>query len=121
MADAPTLSLEKPLFDIEVCIDGENGYVLPDFIVKATMNDGKGSRVVIETMGIPMMTIVREKPNNIRECVRLAFSRPIPPGGHRKLRRLSKGISLVFFIISINDVVILSKQLALFTHYHLNT
>ncbi|EDE0111618.1 hypothetical protein BZR74_21295 [Salmonella enterica subsp. enterica serovar Newport] len=49
--DAPTLSLEKPLFDIEVCTDGENGYVLPDFIVKATMKDGKGSRVVIETMG----------------------------------------------------------------------
>ncbi|EAM2857211.1 hypothetical protein RJK59_004295 [Salmonella enterica] len=36
-SDAPTLSLEKTLFDIEVSIDGENGYVLPDFIVMATM------------------------------------------------------------------------------------
>ncbi|EAQ0500394.1 hypothetical protein CTP45_25495 [Salmonella enterica] len=49
--DAPTLSLEKPLFDIEVCTDGEKGYVLPDFIVMATTNDGKKSKVVIETMG----------------------------------------------------------------------
>ncbi|EHB8393725.1 hypothetical protein JVY96_004496, partial [Salmonella enterica] len=49
--DAPKLSLVKPLFDIEICTDSENGYVLPDFIVMATMKDGKGSKVVIETMG----------------------------------------------------------------------
>ncbi|EFL9197382.1 hypothetical protein ND23_004840 [Escherichia coli] len=39
--DAPTLNLEKPLFDIEVCTDDEKGYVLPDFIVMTTTNDGK--------------------------------------------------------------------------------
>ncbi|EGO7477841.1 carbon-nitrogen hydrolase family protein [Salmonella enterica] len=33
-----------------------------------------------------------------------------PSGGHRKLRRLSKNISLVFFIISINEEENLSKQ-----------
>ncbi|EIX8146921.1 hypothetical protein MLA66_004556 [Salmonella enterica] len=47
----PTLSLEKPLFDIEVSIDGEDGHVLPDFIVMVTLKDGKESKVVIETMG----------------------------------------------------------------------
>ncbi|NWJ82435.1 hypothetical protein HX884_23000 [Enterobacter sp. SECR19-1250] len=49
--DAPTLSVEKPLFDIEVNTDGEKGFVLPDFIVTARMPDGKQHTVVVETMG----------------------------------------------------------------------
>lgn len=49
--EAPALSLEKPLFDIEVSTEGEKGYVLPDFIITARMNDGNEYKVVIETMG----------------------------------------------------------------------
>lgn len=48
---APGLSLEKPLFDIEVEIDGEKGFVLPDFMVTARKADGSVHRIVIETMG----------------------------------------------------------------------
>ncbi|HAV1871858.1 TPA: hypothetical protein JG951_003129 [Enterobacter hormaechei subsp. steigerwaltii] len=48
---APTLSVKKPLFDIEVSTDGEKGFVLPDFIVTARMPDGKQHTVVVETMG----------------------------------------------------------------------
>lgn len=49
--DAPALSLEKPLFDIEVDVDGEKGFVLPDFIVTARDTDGGTYQLVIETMG----------------------------------------------------------------------
>lgn len=49
--DAPVLTLQKPLFDIEVDVDGEKGYVLPDFIVSADSPDGRSHTVVIETMG----------------------------------------------------------------------
>lgn len=47
----PELSLERPLFDTEVYVNGEKKYVLPDFIVTARAPDGKTTRVVIETMG----------------------------------------------------------------------
>lgn len=50
-ADSPALSLKKPLFDIEVEIDGEKGFVLPDFMVTARKGDGSLHTVVIETMG----------------------------------------------------------------------
>lgn len=49
--DAPALSLEKPLFDLEVTLNGEKGFVLPDFIVTASKPGGKHHTVVIETMG----------------------------------------------------------------------
>lgn len=49
--EVPLLSLEKPLFDIEVCTEGEKGYVLPDFIITGRMPNGDISKVVIETMG----------------------------------------------------------------------
>ena len=49
--DAPVLSLEKPLFDLEVTLKGEKGFVLPDFIVTATRPGGKKHIVVVETMG----------------------------------------------------------------------
>lgn len=49
--DAPRLSLQKPLFDVEVNIDGEKGFVLPDFIVTAVTPDGKSHNIVVETMG----------------------------------------------------------------------
>lgn len=49
--EAPLLSLEKPLFDIEVETDGEKGYVLPDFILDARAATGKKHRFIIETMG----------------------------------------------------------------------
>ncbi|TPE10761.1 hypothetical protein FJP62_20120 [Pantoea vagans] len=45
------LSLVKPLFDIEVEVDGVKGFVLPDFIVQATMVSGRKHIVVVETMG----------------------------------------------------------------------
>ena len=47
----PHWAWKKTLFDIEVSIDGEDGHVLPDFIVMVTLKDGKESKVVIETMG----------------------------------------------------------------------
>jgi len=49
--EAPELTLQKPLFDIEVDVNEEKGYVLPDFIVSATNPDGCSHTVVIETMG----------------------------------------------------------------------
>lgn len=49
--DAPALSLEKPLFDIEVDVEGEKGFVLPDFIVTARESTGCIHKIVIETMG----------------------------------------------------------------------
>lgn len=48
---AGDLTLVKPLFDIEVDAEGEKGYVLPDFIVRASMSGGRERTVVIETMG----------------------------------------------------------------------
>ncbi|SFF38583.1 hypothetical protein SAMN03159428_04952 [Kosakonia radicincitans] len=47
----PVLSLEKPLFDTEVNVDGEKGFVLPDFIITASKPGGKQHTVVVETMG----------------------------------------------------------------------
>lgn len=48
---AGELTLVKPLFDIEVEVEGEKGFVLPDFIIQAKMPDGREHSVVIETMG----------------------------------------------------------------------
>lgn len=48
---APRLSLERPFLDIEVTIDEEKGYVLPDFLVNVIEPNGVKHDVVIETMG----------------------------------------------------------------------
>jgi len=48
---AGDLTLVKPLFDIEVYVEGEKGFVLPDFLIQAKMPDGREHAVVIETMG----------------------------------------------------------------------
>lgn len=48
---APRLSLERPLFDIEVTVDDEKGYVLPDFLINVVEPAGVKHSVVIETMG----------------------------------------------------------------------
>lgn len=48
---AGDLTLVKPLFDIEVDVEGERGFVLPDFIRQARKSDGQEHAVVIETMG----------------------------------------------------------------------
>lgn len=48
---AGDLTLVKPLFDIEVNVEGEKGFVLPDFIIQARKPDGREQAVVIETMG----------------------------------------------------------------------
>lgn len=45
------LSLKKPLFDYDVTVDGEEGWVLPDFLVDAMMATGEKKTFVIETMG----------------------------------------------------------------------
>lgn len=45
------LSLKKPLFDYAVTLDGEEGWVLPDFVLKATTTDGENHTFIIETMG----------------------------------------------------------------------
>lgn len=49
--EAPDINLYKPLFDIEVEVDDEKGYVLPDFIVNATTSDSRCHTIVVETMG----------------------------------------------------------------------
>jgi len=48
---AGDLTLLKPLFDIEVDVEEEKGYVLPDFIIQAITPDGREHNVIIETMG----------------------------------------------------------------------
>ena len=48
---AGVLTLVKPLFDIEVETEGEKGFVLPDFIIQARMQDGREQSVIVETMG----------------------------------------------------------------------
>lgn len=48
---ADILTLIKPLFDIEVEVEGEKGFVLPDFIIQAKLPDGREHAVVVETMG----------------------------------------------------------------------
>lgn len=48
---AGKLTLVKPLFDIEVDVEGEKGFVLPDFIIRSEMSDGREHTVVVETMG----------------------------------------------------------------------
>lgn len=48
---AGNLTLVKPLFDIEVDVGGEKGFVLPDFLIQAKMPGGREHTVVIETMG----------------------------------------------------------------------
>lgn len=48
---AGELTLVKPLFDIEVDVEGEKGFVLPDFIIQAKLPDGREPTVIIETMG----------------------------------------------------------------------
>lgn len=48
---AGELTLVKPLFDIEVDVEGEKGFVLPDFIIQVKMPDGREHAVVVETMG----------------------------------------------------------------------
>jgi len=50
-SDSVTLSLEKPVFDIEVEIEGEKGFVLPDFLLNAEVAGTGTHTVVIETMG----------------------------------------------------------------------
>lgn len=51
--DAPVsnLSMKKPLFDYAVSVDGEEGWVLPDFVIEATTADGENRTFIIETMG----------------------------------------------------------------------
>lgn len=46
----PALTLEKPLFDFEVNVEGEKGFVLPDLILRINFDDAVFT-AVIETMG----------------------------------------------------------------------
>ncbi|EDR2559908.1 hypothetical protein S563_004608, partial [Salmonella enterica subsp. enterica] len=84
--DAPTLSLEKPLFDIEVCTDGEKGYVLPDFIVMATTNDGKKSKVVIETMGYTDDDYCERKAEQHKGMRQIGILQTDPPRGPQEIK-----------------------------------
>lgn len=47
----PRISLVKPLFDIEVDVDGVKGFVLPDFMVSVQNEDQRTHSVIVETMG----------------------------------------------------------------------
>lgn len=40
-----SLYLKKPLFDYAVTVDGEEGWVLPDFMVVATKTAGEKRRL----------------------------------------------------------------------------
>lgn len=78
--DSPALRLEKPLFDIEVEIDGEKGFVLPDFMVTAQKVDGSLHTVVIETMGYTDDDYCTRKSLQHRGMRQLGNLQTDPPG-----------------------------------------
>lgn len=61
--DAPVrcLSLKKPLFDYAVTVDGEECWVLPDFLVEVTTAADEKKAFVIETMGYQNEDYVERK------------------------------------------------------------
>lgn len=61
----PELSLERPLFDTEVYVNGEKKYVLPDFIVTARAPDGKTAEWSSKRWDMKTVITARENPGSI--------------------------------------------------------
>ncbi|HHE3366733.1 TPA: hypothetical protein ACOSDI_004704, partial [Salmonella enterica] len=76
---APTLSVDKPLFDIEVSTDGEKGFVLPDFILNARTDAGQHYRFIIETMGYTDEEYCERKTEQHRGMKTLGYLLTDPP------------------------------------------
>lgn len=79
--DAPvrSLSLKKPLFDYAVTVGGEEGWVLPDFLVEATTATGEKKAFVIETMGYQDEDYVERKSRQHRGMRTLGQLQTDPP------------------------------------------
>ncbi|WP_233268374.1 hypothetical protein [Pantoea sp. BAV 3049] len=79
--DAPvsSLSLKKPLFDYAVTVDGEEGWVLPDFVVEATTAAGEKRVFVIETMGYQDEDYIERKSRQHRGMRTLGQLQTDPP------------------------------------------
>lgn len=76
------LSLNKPLFDITVDVDGEERFVLPDFLL-TVKHPGRGrtSELVIETMGYTDDDYVERKANQHKGMSTLGLLLKDPPIG----------------------------------------
>lgn len=74
------LSLNKPLFDITVDLDGEKRFVLPDFLL-TVKHPGRGrtSELVIETMGYTDDDYVERKANQHKGMSTLGLLLKDPP------------------------------------------
>ncbi|WP_368927341.1 hypothetical protein [Serratia marcescens] len=74
------LSLNKPLFDITVDLDGEKRFVLPDFLL-TVKHPGrvKTSELVIETMGYTDDDYVERKANQHKGMMKLGVLLKDPP------------------------------------------
>ncbi|WP_261643272.1 hypothetical protein [Erwinia mallotivora] len=79
--DAPisNLHLRKPLFDYEVTVDGESGYVLPDFVLEATSTEGIKHTFIIETMGYQDEDYIERKSRQHRGMRELGQLQTDPP------------------------------------------
>lgn len=74
------IALSKPLFDINVTIDDEEGYVLPDFLL-TVRHPGKlrTTQLVIETMGYTNDDYVERKANQHQGMATLGLLLKDPP------------------------------------------
>lgn len=95
----PVLSLKKPLFDIGINVDGEKGFVLPDFIVIAAMPGGKQHTVVVETMGYTDDDYCERKAEQHKGMRQLGLLQTDPP---RWPQELDKSFSRHIFGIFMN-------------------
>lgn len=74
------LSLNKPLFDITVDLDGEKRFVLPDFLLTVKHPGwGRTSELVIETMGYTDDDYVERKANQHKGMSTLGLLLKDPP------------------------------------------
>lgn len=58
----------KPLFDIQVEVEGEKGFVLPDIIIQAKLPDGREHSVFIKTMGYTEDEYCERKTDQHKGC-----------------------------------------------------
>ncbi len=100
----PELSLERPLFDTEVYVNGEKKYVLPDFIVTARAPDGKTARVVIETMGYEDSDYCARKSGQHTGMKQIGVLHTDPPKWLDNDHPLLRNICTVFLCISGTEI-----------------
>lgn len=100
----PELSLERPLFDTEVYVNGEKKYVLPDFIVTARAPDGKTARVVIETMGYEDSDYCARKSRQHTGMKQIGVLHTDPPKWLDNDHPLLRNICTVFLCISGTEI-----------------